>query len=86
MQSYAASDVITLIKLYPLLKDAVANSDLFVELCFEQVNAHITPEEIKARRRLRKNEGDIKELQKKLDACTDLTRLVLSNREVRLIK
>ena len=86
MQSYAASDVITLIKLYPLLKAKLKNGPLFQELCFEQIHAHISPEEVKAKRRLRKNEGDIQELQAKLNGCGDLSRLVLSNREVRLIK
>ena len=86
MLAYAASDVITLTQLYPLLKDQVAKSSAFNELCLEQINAHITPDEIKAKRRFRKNESDIKELRKKLESSADLTREVLSNRELRLIK
>jgi len=86
MRSYAASDVLALVKLYPLLSEQLSNAQLFQELMFEQIHAHIQPEEVKAKRRLRKNEGDIEELKAKLDGCADLSRLVLSNRELRLIK
>jgi ribonuclease D len=78
MQFYAASDVATLIELYPILKDKVSNSERFLKLCSEKVNAHVTIRQ--------KKEEDIKVLEEKLGSCTELSKIVLNMREVRLLK
>lgn len=49
---------------YETLKSLVAKEPqrqaLFLELCEEQILTHIEPEEIRSRRRLRKNESDLR--------------------------
>jgi hypothetical protein len=60
---------------------------LLDELTEEQILSHIQPDEIRQRRRIRKNESDLKELKAKIEnALGDGSDLVLSNREMRLLK
>jgi len=58
---------------------------LFQTLCTEQVLSNISPEEVRAQKRLRKNEQDLLVLRGKLEKCHD-SDIVLSNREIRLLK
>lgn len=58
---------------------------LFEELCREQVEALIQPEEVKQKKKQRKIETEVAELKIKL-ATTQARAMVLSNREIRLLR
>lgn len=58
---------------------------LFEELCREQVEALIQPEEVKQKKKQRKIETEVAELKTKL-ATTQARAIVLSNREIRLLR
>jgi exonuclease 3'-5' domain-containing protein 1 len=86
MIAYAACDVLILPIIYSKLEGKVkSRNDLFVDLCNENIMCHISADEIKSKRRMRKNNADLMELRAKLDSASP-TNLVLSNREMRLLK
>lgn len=58
---------------------------LFNNLCEEAILTHISPVEIKARKRQRKIETEVIDLRKKMDEATEKN-IVLSNREIRLLR
>lgn len=59
---------------------------LFVELCREQVMMHVAPAEVKMRKKQRKVETEVVDLRSKLAAAQGAKSLVLSNREIRLLR
>lgn len=85
---YAAYDVVALV---PTVYDAMKRQldpgllPLFEELCREQVEALIQPEEVKQKKKQRKIETEVAELKNKL-ATTQARAIVLSNREIRLLR
>nr|XP_022901786.1 uncharacterized protein LOC111414625 [Onthophagus taurus] len=85
---YAAADVLCLIheKLYyPLTRSIYPeNRNLMLELCQEQVLMHISPDSVKLKKRQRKTETEVGELKLKL--AQPAKSIVLSNREVRLLR
>ncbi|XP_069960488.1 uncharacterized protein [Cherax quadricarinatus] len=84
---YAAYDVVALV---PTVYDAMKRQldpaliPLFEELCREQVEALIQPEEVKQKKKQRKIETEVAELKNKL--ATKARAIVLSNREIRLLR
>ena len=58
---------------------------LFTELCEEQVQMHIKPLEVKARKKQRKVETEVADLRKRMEETTGKN-IVLSNREIRLLR
>jgi hypothetical protein len=86
MIAYAACDVLILPMIHEKLEPKLKNNiELFVDLCNENIMCHINADEIKSKRRMRKNNADLMELRAKLDSASP-TNLVLSNREMRLLK
>lgn len=85
---YAAYDVVALV---PTVYEAMRKQldptlmPLFEELCREQVEALIQPEEVKQKKKQRKIETEVAELKTKL-ATTQARAIVLSNREIRLLR
>ncbi|XP_064117205.1 uncharacterized protein LOC135222824 isoform X2 [Macrobrachium nipponense] len=85
---YAAYDVIALV---PTVHDAMKRQldpglmPLFEELCREQVESMIQPDEVKQKKKQRKIETEVAELKTKL-ATTQARAIVLSNREIRLLR
>ncbi|KAK4306715.1 hypothetical protein Pmani_021485 [Petrolisthes manimaculis] len=85
---YAAYDVVALV---PTVHQAMKRQldpgliPLFEELCREQVEALIQPEEVKQKKKQRKIETEVAELKNKL-ATTQARAIVLSNREIRLLR
>lgn len=59
---------------------------LLTELCEEQVLMHIRPGDVKQRKKQRKVETELSDLRGKLSSSTSKTNLVLSNREIRLLR
>lgn len=60
---------------------------LLLELCDEQVFMYIKPDEVKQRKKQRKIENELSDLQIKLAASSNSSRnIVLSNREIRLLR
>ena len=58
---------------------------LFVELCEEQVQMHIKPLDVKARKKQRKVETEVADLRKRMEETIGKN-IVLSNREIRLLR
>lgn len=58
---------------------------LFKELCEEQVLMHITPGEMKGRKKQRKIESEVIDLRRRMEEATEKN-IVLSNREIRLLR
>lgn len=88
MVVYAAYDVVALVPtVYDAMKKQLdpALMPLFEELCQEQVEAMIQPEEVKQKKKQRKIETEVAELKTKL-ATTQARAIVLSNREIRLLR
>ncbi|ERL87815.1 hypothetical protein D910_05204 [Dendroctonus ponderosae] len=85
---YASADVLSLVseKIFSAMASAIAedNRKLMMELCEEQVYLHISPDEVKLKKRQRKTETEVKELRAKLAQAAKS--IVLSNREVRLLR
>ncbi|KAK7077852.1 hypothetical protein SK128_007053 [Halocaridina rubra] len=85
---YAAYDVVALV---PTVYDAMKRQldpglmPLFEDLCREQVEALIQPDEVKQKKKQRKIETEVAELKTKL-ATTQARAIVLSNREIRLLR
>ncbi|XP_050737411.1 egalitarian protein homolog [Eriocheir sinensis] len=85
---YAAYDVVALVPtVYEAMRKQLdpALMPLFEELCREQVEALIQPEEVKQKKKQRKIETEVAELKTKL-ATTQARAIVLSNREIRLLR
>lgn len=61
------------------------NWKLFADLCEEQITAHMNPNEVKLRKRHRKIQIEIDSLRKKIQQTVGKN-LVLTNREIRLLK
>jgi exonuclease 3'-5' domain-containing protein 1 len=59
--------------------------NLFMSLCEEQCLLYIQSEEVKERKRQRKVETEVADLKLKL-ATTQSKNIVLSNREIRLLR
>ncbi|CAK9832566.1 Egalitarian protein homolog [Anthophora retusa] len=88
MLIYASSDVLCLVpQIYlamsKLIKPEVQG--LFNELCEEQIQMHIKPAEVKARKKQRKVETEVADLKKRMEDATTKN-IVLSNREIRLLR
>lgn len=90
MIAYASCDVLCLVPyLYNEMEKQLTeeNRALLKELVEEQVLSLIQPEEIKQRRRVRKNESDLLKLKVLIEkSLEDDVAIVLSNREMRLLK
>ena len=90
MIAYASCDVLCLVPyLYNEMEKQLTeeNRALLKELVEEQVLSLIQPEEIKQRRRVRKNESDLLKLKVLIEkSLEDDVSIVLSNREMRLLK
>jgi len=88
MICYAAADVLALV---PTIYTAMASEikpefgNLFLSLCEEQSLMYIHPEDVKERKRQRKVETEVADLKLKL-ATTQSKNIVLSNREIRLLR
>ena len=88
MICYAGADVLALV---PTIYTAMASqikpefSNLFSELCEEQVMLYIQGEEVKNRKKQRKVETEVADLRLKL-ATIQSRNIVLSNREIRLLR
>ena len=88
MICYAGADVLALV---PTIYNAMASqikpefSNLFNELCEEQVLLYIQGEEVKNRKKQRKVETEVADLRLKL-ATIQSRNIVLSNREIRLLR
>ncbi|GAB1859500.1 Exonuclease 3-5 domain-like-containing protein 1 protein [Camponotus japonicus] len=88
MLIYASSDVLSLVPqvynaMSRLIKPEVQG--LFAELCEEQIQMHIRPEDVKTRKRQRKMETEMADLKKRMEEATNKN-IVLSNREMRLLR
>ncbi|KZC09417.1 Exonuclease 3'-5' domain-containing protein 1 [Dufourea novaeangliae] len=88
MLIYASSDVLSLVpqiyvSMAKLIKPEV--QVLFSELCEEQIQMHIKPAEVKARKKQRKVETEVADLKKRMEDATTKN-IVLSNREIRLLR
>jgi exonuclease 3'-5' domain-containing protein 1 len=59
---------------------------LLQELCEEQIFMHIKPGDVKQRKKQRKVETELADLRGKLSSNTNKTNIVLSNREIRLLR
>lgn len=92
MLTYASCDVLCLVPyVYKKMNEMILTENskkMLKDLTEEQILAHIQPDEIRQRRRQRKNEMDLIELKLKIEKCLDEVgnSLVLSNREMRLLK
>lgn len=88
MLIYASSDVLSLV---PQVYNAMSRlikpemQDLFAELCEEQIQMHIRPLDVKARKKQRKVETEVADLKKRMEEATNKN-IVLSNREIRLLR
>lgn len=88
---HAAFDVFCLLPaVHGNLREAIhpESEPLLRALCEEQVLAHISPDEVKGRKKQRKVDHEVDDLRKRLDgAGASVSRqLVLSNREIRLLR
>ncbi|KAL6419997.1 hypothetical protein ACFW04_008096 [Cataglyphis niger] len=88
MLIYASSDVLSLVPqvynaMFRLIKPEVQG--LFAELCEEQIQMHIRPADVKARKKQRKVETEVADLKKRMEEATSKN-IVLSNREIRLLR
>ncbi|KAL0115544.1 hypothetical protein PUN28_010812 [Cardiocondyla obscurior] len=88
MLIYASSDVLSLVPqvynaMSRLIKPEVQG--LFAELCEEQIQMHIRPLDVKARKKQRKVETEVADLKKRMEEATNKN-IVLSNREIRLLR
>ncbi|XP_076621293.1 egl_like_exo domain-containing protein [Colletes latitarsis] len=88
MLIYACSDVLCLVpqiyvSMAKLIKPEV--QALFAELCEEQIQMHIKPAEVKTRKKQRKVETEVADLKKRMEETTTKN-IVLSNREIRLLR
>lgn len=88
MLLYAGCDVLSLVpQIYSAMSRLIKPEmqTLFSELCEEQVQMHIKPVEVKARKKQRKVETEVADLRKRMEETTGKN-IVLSNREIRLLR
>ncbi|CAB4069455.1 EXD1 [Lepeophtheirus salmonis] len=88
MIAYAAADVLSLVpKIYDEMNGAIRSEyrQLFSELCEEQVMLYINTDDVKIRKKQRKIENEVSDLKLKF-ATSDNKNIVLSNREIRLLR
>ncbi|XP_059471090.1 egalitarian protein homolog [Neocloeon triangulifer] len=86
---YAAADVLALVpQVYEGMRRSIQSEReaLFQDLCREQVMMHVTPSEVKLHKKQRKVETEVVDLKCKLSAAQGAKSLVLSNREIRLLR
>ncbi|XP_075526876.1 egl_like_exo domain-containing protein isoform X2 [Dermacentor variabilis] len=90
MVFHAAFDVFCLLPgVYGALRGALRpeSEPLLWALCEEQALAHISPDEVKQRKKQRKLDHEVDDLRRRLDAAQHTQRqVVLSNREIRLLR
>ncbi|XP_050033220.1 egalitarian protein homolog [Dermacentor andersoni] len=90
MVFHAAFDVFCLLPgVYGALRGALRpeSEPLLWALCEEQALAHISPDEVKQRKKQRKLDHEVDDLRRRLDAARHTQRqVVLSNREIRLLR
>ncbi len=85
----AALEVHVLARLaYPRLKGLLRASSLplFDTLCREQLRMHVDPEAVKEQKTRRKIDLEVKDIRDKLSKTTNGKNVVLSNREIRLLR
>lgn len=85
---YAAFDVIPMVPhIYELLASSIKAEfrPLLSELCRENLQAMLQPEEVKRKKKQRKLDMEVLELRQKL-AAAQSKGVVLSNREIRLLR
>ncbi|CAL1681679.1 unnamed protein product [Lasius platythorax] len=88
MLIYASSDVLSLV---PQVYNAMSRlirpevQGLLAELCEEQIQMHIRPADVKARKKQRKVETEVADLKRRMEEATSKN-IVLSNREIRLLR
>lgn len=88
MLIYASSDVLSLVpQVYNAMSKLIKPEmqGLFAELCEEQIQMHIKPSDVKARKKQRKVETEVADLKKRMEEAT-CKNIVLSNREIRLLR
>jgi len=86
---YAAFDVMALVpKIYDVMSREMdpALQELFRDLCEEQVTMYIHQDDVKLKKKQRKVETEVADLREKLDKTAAGKNLVLSNREIRLLR
>uniref|UniRef100_A0A1E1XLX2 Putative molting cycle collagen and cuticulin-based cuticle n=1 Tax=Amblyomma sculptum TaxID=1581419 RepID=A0A1E1XLX2_AMBSC len=90
MVFHAAFDVFCLLPgVYASLRGALRpeSEPLLWALCEEQALAHVSPDEVKQRKKQRKLDHEVDDLRRRLDAARHSARqVVLSNREIRLLR
>ena len=62
------------------------SAGLFEDLCHEQIEHFIEKDDVKLRKKQRKIEMEVSELREKLAAVPEGKTVVLSNREIRLLR
>ncbi|KAG5325255.1 EXD1 protein, partial [Pseudoatta argentina] len=88
MLIYASSDVLSLVpQVYNSMSRLIKpeQESLFAELCEEQIQMHIRPAIVKARKKQRKIATELSDLKKRMEEATSKN-IVLSNREIRLLR
>ncbi|KYN22616.1 PREDICTED: uncharacterized protein LOC108758986 [Trachymyrmex cornetzi] len=88
MLIYASSDVLSLVpQVYNAMSRLIKleQENLFAELCEEQIQMHIRPAIVKARKKQRKIATELSDLKKRMEEATSKN-IVLSNREIRLLR
>ncbi|XP_043266477.1 egalitarian protein homolog [Venturia canescens] len=88
MLIYASSDILGLVpQVYTSMSRLIKSEtqQLFTELCEEQVQMHINPIDVKARKKQRKIDTEVADLRKRMEENTGKN-IVLSNREIRLLR
>ncbi|XP_018059189.1 PREDICTED: uncharacterized protein LOC108694298 isoform X2 [Atta colombica] len=88
MLIYASSDVLSLVpQVYNAMSRLIKSEQesLFAELCEEQIQMHIRPAIVKARKKQRKIATELSDLKKRMEEATSKN-IVLSNREIRLLR
>ncbi len=89
MLTCAAFDVLPLVPyLYSRMKSRLRQEteSLMADLCVEQVGHYIARDDVRLRKKTRKAEVETGELREKLAAVAPGKTLVLSNREIRLLR
>lgn len=89
MMNYVVSSVSPLVPaIYEAMNSAIVPEmrELLADLCEEQVEAHIFEDDVRLRKRQRKVEMEVQELRSKLEQNTSGRSMVLSNREIRLLR
>lgn len=87
---YAAYDIWALVPtVYEAMRAQMLEDDanqLFRQLCAEQADAYVRVDQVKHSKKLRKIEAEVIELKRKMAATAGNKTVVLSNREIRLLR